>query len=164
MALAIYRETSPGIYEKISKVGEVLDKFPIISTHDGETGDSVEFKLYVKSDDYKVYYTSITAYPENLTSTNYINGTSTGWGIKMRIGSLQPTQAEWENISYASTISIPNIGTAPTVDTSGSGDTNTAEPFWIRIECPANSPVRDKEATSITLSYTENLIETAHWI
>lgn len=152
MALAIYKETFPGSYTEISKVGELLNKFPIITTHDGEDGDSLEFKLYIRSDDSRVYYTSITAYPENLTSENYIDGSTTGWGIKLREGSKQPTQSEWENISYGNTVSFSQIGN------SGFGDANTYVPMWIRIECPANSPIKEKEATSITLSYTENLI------
>jgi len=152
VALAIYQEKSTGVYEKISLVSETVDKMPITTVHNGETGDSVELKLYVRADDTKVYYSSITAYPENLTATNYINGTSTGWGIKMRVGGIQPTPSEWEKISYGNTISFSNIGT------SSIGNISTFLPFWVRIECPSNSPIRVKEGTSITLSYTENLI------
>lgn len=157
MALAVYKETVPGFYKEITKVTDELENFPIITVHDGKVGDSVELKLYVRADDIKVYYSSITAYPENLGSTNYLDGTSTGWGMKLRAGYLQPTESEWEDIAYGNTITLDNIGN------STSGNTSVYLPFWVRVECPAHSPIREKEATCITLSYTENLIEAEHW-
>lgn len=157
MALNIYQQDRPGVYKKITKVSDTIEKNQIITTHDGKTGDSVELELHISADDIKVYYSSITLYPENLTSTNYINGTSTGWGIKLREGDNQPTQSEWENISYGNTISFSNIG-------SGTyGDTSTYLPFWVRIECPSYSVIRDKEVICLTISYIENLIEAEHW-
>lgn len=148
MTLDLYREISTGTYAVYGRDGVEDGLLPIISTHDGVLGETVEMKLFVRSDTATEYYRYITVTPVSKTSPSDVTGTDTGHGVKLRVGNTQPTEAEWDALDYASSIDIPNIGAL------GAGDSNTYEPFWYRIECPAGAPADNKENIVLRLSYT----------
>jgi len=151
MGLGIYREVSAGVYS-IYKVDGASDSLlPITTTHDGVLGEVVEVKLFIRNNNASEYYTDIELEPVSKTVPSDVIGTATGHGVKMRAGNTQPTEAEWDAIDYATTLSFSDIGS------SGSADTNTYLPFWYRIECPAGAPADNKENVVLRLYYTANV-------
>jgi hypothetical protein len=148
MALDIYREVSTGIYAVYGRDGVDDGLLPIITTHDGILGEVVEIKLFVRNDDPTEYYEGISVAPVSKTLPDDTIGTSSGHGVKLNLGSTQPTEAEWGAIDYGDSISLPDIGA------SGSGDTSTYLAFWYRVEVPAGTPADNKENIVLRLSYT----------
>ena len=150
MALAIYREVSPGIYARYRRRNTTDEELPITSTHDGVLGESVELKLFVRNDDAALYYTNVYVEPIALTSPSDITGIATGHGFKLKFttNGVQPTEGAWEATSYGNTIAIGNLGSF------GSPDLSTYLPFWCRIECPAGAPANNIENVVLRVSGT----------
>jgi len=148
MGLDIYREVSTGVYTIYGQDGVDDGLLPIVTTHDGILGETVEIKLFVRNDDSTEYYEGISVDPISKTSPDDTIGTATGHGVKLSLGSSQPTEAQWEAIDYSASIDVPNIGS------SGSGDISTYTAFWYRVEVPAGSPADNKENIVLRLSYT----------
>jgi hypothetical protein len=148
VALDLYREISTGAYS-IHKIDGASDNLlPITTTHDGVLGEVVEVKLFVRNDDVTEYYQNVVVLPVSKTTPDETIGTANGHGVKLRAGAVQPTEAEWDAIDYGSSISLSNIGSA------GSGDTSSYLPFWYRVEVPAGAPADNKENIVLRLSYT----------
>jgi hypothetical protein len=152
MALDIYREVSTGTYAVYGRDGVDDNLLPIITTHDGVLGEVVEVKLFVRNDDSSEYYRNITVTPVCKTSPDDTLGIVTGHGVKLNLGSDQPTEAEWEAIDYGQGISLEDIGA------SGSGDTSTYTAFWYRVEAPAGAPADNKENIVLRVSYTASAV------
>jgi hypothetical protein len=150
MGLDIYREVSTGVYAKHKQDSIDDGSLPITTTHDGVLGETVILKLFVRGDINTEWYEDISLIPISIVTPNEVDGTSTGYGVKLIAGDTEPTEAEWDATDYASSISLANIGTAI------AGDTNTYLPFWCRQECPAGVPADNRENTSLRLSYTAN--------
>lgn len=150
MALDIYREVSTGTYAVYGRDGIDDGLLPIVTTHDGVLGETVEVKLFVRNDDPTEYYTGVTVTPVCSTTPDETDGVSSGHGVKLSLGSTQPTEAQWGAIDYGVGISLSNIGA------SGAGDTYTYTAFWYRVEVPAGAPADNKENIVLRLSYTAN--------
>jgi hypothetical protein len=152
MSLDIYREVSTGVYTVYGQDGVDDGYLPIITTHDGVLGETVETKLFVRNDDLTEYYEDITVTPISKTVPDDTIGTASGHGVKLNLGNTQPTEAEWEAIDYGDPISLSDIGAA------GSGDISTYIAFWYRVEVPAGAPADNKENIILRLSYTANSV------
>lgn len=152
MALDIYREVSTGIYSVYGQYGVEDGLLPITTTHDGVLGEVVEMKLFIRNDDPTEYYENISVYPVSMTTPDDTIGTATGFGVKLNAGNIQPTEAEWDAIDYANTISLDNIGSV------GLGDTSTYLPFWFRMEVPSGASVNNKENIVLRVPYTASAI------
>ncbi len=148
MALDIYREVSTGAYSVYKIDGASNDLLPITTTHDGVLGEVVEIKLDVRNDSTLEYYQSISVLPVSKTTPDETTAIANGHGVKLFAGETQPTEAEWEAIDYGVAVSLANIGSA------GSGDTSTYLPFWYRVEVPASALADNKENLILRLSYT----------
>jgi hypothetical protein len=144
----IYEETTIGVFHKKSLYGASINISPIKVVCNGEDGEVRELRLFIRADNEKEYYSSITMTPASLVTPSYVDNTSTGWGVKLSATNLQPTESDWDGIDYANTITFDNIGT------SSAGDINTYLPFWVRIECPANASIGNIEDVVLTLNYT----------
>jgi len=146
MALAIYREVSAGVYARYRRRETGDESLPIISTHDGVLGESVELRLFLRNDDPNRYYSSTYVEPVALSTPSDVIGIATGHGFKLKATTHQPTEGTWESTNYGNTISLGNIGEV------GSGDTSTYLPFWCRIECPAGAPADNIENVVLRVS------------
>lgn len=152
MALAIYRETTTGVYAPILEKGSLDPYLPIITTHDGVLGEVCEVRLFVRNDDPAVYYTDISVIPVCTTTPSEVDGVSSGWSAKLILGSIQPTEAEWEATDHGNQIFLGDIGS------SGSGDTSTYSPFWYRISAPAGARASNRENIYLRLFSTANAV------
>ena len=156
MGLAIYDEDLAAIASLTNK---------IVTSHNGTLGESVDVKLYLRNDDAGLYYQSISLQVQDLTNVDDTQGPSgSGWGVRLSADARRPTPAEWEQIGFATTISMPDI-----VDLSSfnavtnvytAADTTTYSPFWIRVSVPGNTVSLIKEEISLLVGATERLINT----
>lgn len=143
MALKIYESASPGsAYSTDSSYSA-----PLSLSFDGINGGYKYVKLYLRNDDPTYYYTGITIQPVMLSGTSIIDGTN-GWSWKLKAGDTQPLEAEWDLLTDANSISMADLGS------SGTPDTNTYLPFWLRIEIPAGAEI--KAYQNVTLRKTAN--------
>jgi len=152
MALRIYREVSTGVYAVYGDYGADDGLLPVTSTHDGELGETVELKLFLRNGNDLEYYTNVTVTPESLTVPNDVIGTASGWGVKLKRGQNRPTEAEWDAIDYGAAITFPDFGSA------GNPDMTTYRAFWYRVECPAGASAQTKTNIVLTVSYTGNAV------
>lgn len=147
MGLLIYDTPEPSAYFS----ADGLFNNPLLNAFDGVLGGTVNRRLYVRNDDSAKSYTGITLAPVLIEGYNIING-SNGYGWKLMVGETQPLDEQWSLISFANTISIPNIGTALVSDTA------TYMPFWLRMIVPAESPVASYSNVKLRLNYTEIVV------
>lgn len=150
MGLDIYREVSSGIYAKYKQDGVEDGALPITTTHDGVLGESVILKLFVRSSTNTEWFEDISIQPISSVSPSEVDGSSSGFGVKLISGDSEPTEADWDATDYASQITLGDIGSAV------AGDINSYLPFWCRQECPAGTSADNKENTSLRLSYSAN--------
>ena len=148
--ISMYREVS-GSYEETKDYNVDDSKLPISTVHDGVLGETVETLLYVKNDDILVYYTDVKVTPVSKVTPSIVDGTSTGFGVKLSLGNTQPTEAEWAVVDYGNTIELDDLGSASAADLS-------ARPFWVRIEIPAGTSADNKEQSVLYLEYTEGVV------
>ena len=111
MGLDIYREVSTGAYAVYGRDSVDDGLLPIITTHDGVLGEVVETKLFVRNDNLAEYYEGVTITPVSKTLPDDTLGTASGHGVKLSLGSTQPTEGQWGAIDYGSSISLsdPNL-------------------------------------------------------
>jgi len=140
MALNLYIQTSFSNFSEIRKAYDSeSEDLPLITTHDGSLGEVVETMLFLRNNDPDEYYTGISVTAVCDTVPDDTIGTETGHGVKLRAGHSQPTEAEWECIDYANSITFDNIGGI------GSPDISSYFPFWYRVEVPPGTPADNKE-------------------
>jgi hypothetical protein len=144
--ISFYREISTGVYSEYSPYSK-YNTSAIESNYDGELGGSTEQKLFVRADDEVLRYRNIKVRAESLAQPDDVIGTSTGWGVKLKYGPVQPTEQQWEQIDYGNEIGIPQIGSI------GSADSDNYVPFWMRIDCPAGAPPQVKENIVLVISF-----------
>lgn len=153
MALKIYYRDNDQFIE-ISQNGTMTS--PLATIHDGKTGDVISSQLYLRNDDDTVWYSNIEVLPfdKNTGEINSgdVNYEDTGWGMKLSLGSIEPTETMWEDIDWGESILFSRIGN------SGSPDTAKYYPFWCLITCPPNHDAVTKENLSLRVEYTENAI------
>ena len=123
----------------------------LVTTHNGYTGGSSERVLYLKNDDAGLYYTHISVevvFPvfEKAADDLYTN---TGWSVKAKYGSEQPSEEEWNSINVNEAIQLPDIGG------DDNADTTTYHPIWIRVYCPGYTDPTIKKDVSLKISYIE---------
>lgn len=119
---------------------------PISTTHDGRIEQPRERLLYVRNDDPTKSYASVVVDFIDYTYPNDIEGAESGWSIKVKIGSLQPSETEWAAITAGDPLLIPEI---VGVD---------SEPFWYRIVSPRGLNVGLKLDIALQLDYIESTI------
>ena len=145
MALDIYSYATS--YTACDEYGDSPLVNPVKTTHDGVLGETRETILYVRNDNATYWYDNIS-----IEATSQSGAIPTGWVIKMRGGTTQPTEAEWDAIAVGNTIVIDDIGEA------GVADTTTYSPFWYRIEIPAGTTAQTRQVITLKLLYTENVV------
>ena len=148
MALSIYSNPTPG--DAFSKDDSFTK--PISITLDGTVNSVVVKKFYVRNDDATKYYSSITLQGVVEEGLDIISGAENGWNWKMISGDGEPIEEEWGLVSPGNSISLSDIGTSST------GDTTTYLPFWLRIESPRNAQVQSFQGSSLSITANENLV------
>lgn len=128
---------------------------PITSVHNGKTGDVVSDQLFIRNDNINAWYSNIVISSYDSTTAPGKDDTdydSTGWGIKLSDGEEEPTSSEWNNIQWANSIDMEDIGEP------GQGDSTTYFPFWRLITCPPHTDIQIKKNIFIRAEYTENVV------
>lgn len=154
MALEPYiYDSSISDYVKLSVDGSFGN--PLKTTHNGKYGDVVIVKVFLRNDDSAVYYKDISVYAQDSEGTGIYEDVSyneTGWGVKLKEGNTEPSQAEWDDILWANTISIPDLGSP------GTPDTSSYRPFWYLITCPPSSEAQNKKDIQLKVDYIEESV------
>lgn len=119
---------------------------PLRLALNGKNGDTVEQRAYIRNNNALYSYTGIEIEPVDSTGRNIVAGVD-GYGIKLKAGATQPTQSEWDTISYGDSVSMGDLT-----------NTSTFLPFWIRIDIPAGAEVESFEDVVFRVSATETLI------
>lgn len=147
MALSIYTEAdsstglSDGTYDK-----------PFAISFDGRSGGIKEVKLFLRNDDTGYFYTDITIGLDDEGVQSRVDGTVPGFTWKLRAGDVKPTTNEWLHIDPANEITMSDLGF------SGTPNTSTYLPFWVRIEVPRNVDVQAITTIKFVVTASENLI------
>jgi len=128
---------------------------PLKTAHDGKNGSTSVKKVFLRNTDDTKYYTDIRVFAKD-SDSDYIYEdivyNETGWGVKLSEGNSEPSDAEWEDISWGNAISIPNIGSAD------SGDQSTYRPFWALITCPPSAAAQNKKDIQLVVDYIERAV------
>lgn len=148
MALSIYETASPTA--NFSEGGTFTN--PIQQAFDGITGGVIERRYYVRNNAADNFYTVIQVQPVVISGTDIVTGPDDGFNWKLIAGDTQPLQAQWDLVTSGNLISLADIGS------SGSGDTTTFLPFWIRIEVPIGAAVTSFEGVQLQTTSTENTV------
>ena len=153
MGLQLFYKNSNDEFVAITSNRDLTSPLP--TTHDGKTGDEQTIQCYLRNDDVTKWFSNIVIRPVDLTDANPYGDTiftETGWGVKLSKGAEEPTKGEWEDIDYADSITMDDIG-------SDSGaDTATYFPFWYLITCPPNTNAVIKTDVVLNVAYTENAV------
>ena len=125
---------------------------PLVTTHNGFTGGEREMLIYLKNQHPEFYYSNVSL---TIEMPDLVEGevfSNSGWSIKIKYGSEQPTEKQWGDIMVNSEISIPDIGSqfAP--------DTDIYHPIWIRVFCPGHTTPDIKKDMSFKLKYFRKLV------
>lgn len=147
MGLKIYNTADPGASFSIG--GTFATPFSV--SFDGVFGGVRAVKRYVRNDDAGLYYTGIQVLPVMLSGASLIDGTD-GWSWKLKAGDTQPLESEWDIINDANTISLADLGSA------GTPDTSTYLPFWVRISIPEGASVESYQNIALRINSTGNSI------
>ena len=123
------------------------------SVHDGVAGSTSDKLLYVRNDDPLVYYTGITVQIEGEGEGVLAALVQDGWKIKFIAGSRRPTEAEWDRVVWGEPVSLNDIGTV------SSGDTSTYRDFWMRVEASGNQRAGVVSSLSIVVDAVESPVE-----
>lgn len=126
----------------------------LVTTHNGFTGESNEKLFYLRNTEANKYYENIkvsVVFPvaEKPADAFY---TTTGWSVKLKYGSEQPSEEEWAEINVNETLSIPAIGTSELADTT------SYKPIWVRVYCPGYTDPTIRTDISLNVSYKESVI------
>lgn len=126
----------------------------LVTTHNGFTGESNEKLFYLRNTEADKYYENIkisVVFPINEMPENAFY-TTTGWSIKLKYGSEQPSEEEWAEINVNEILNIPNIGTKMEADTT------SYKPVWVRVYCPGYTDPTIRTDISLSVSYKELVI------
>ena len=148
MALKIYESPDPSTSYSID--GAFTN--PINFTVDGTIATTLSRRLFVRNDDATKYYISIQIEPIVSTGLDIALGTVEGFGWKLKEGDTTPLEAEWDLITPGNSISLSDLGS------SGTPDTTTYLPFWIRIYLPSHIDVQSFEGLSLEITATESAV------
>ena len=151
--LIMYRKDGD-VFNEITRSSDLTN--PVITVHDGQLGGIVTLQLYLKNDNSAMWYSNVTIQPVDLVDAYPYGDVAyeeTGWGVKLNEGSEEPTTAEWDDLAWGDTISMPNVGSAV------AANINTYFPFWYYITCPPNLDAITKMDIVLRTSWTENAVE-----
>jgi len=153
MGLKLYYKDS-GSFVEMSTGGDMTS--PLSTVHDGKTGEDVSVCLYIRNDDPLKWFSNIEVFPFDkavgLIGGGDVGYDDTGWGVKLSLGSVEPSAAEWDDIDWGESLLLSNIGS------SGSPDTTQYHPFWCLLSCPPNHKATTKENLSFRVEYTESAV------
>ena len=152
MGLKLYYKENDQFVE-ISSDGDLTN--PVVSIHNGKTGDTLTTQLYLRNDDSSLWFSNILIKPLDLEGADPYGDViynETGWGVKLSPGSDEPTSGEWEDILWGNEISMSNVAS------DGTPDTTTYYPFWRLETCPPNTEAQIKVDIVINVNYTENAV------
>jgi len=137
----------------ITESGDI--ESPLLTIHDGKTGDTLTVAVYLRNDDAAKWFSNIRINPVDLVDANPYGDivySETGWGIKLSQGAEEPSVGEWDDIDWGDTISMADVGSDSTEDVA------TYYPFWYLITCPPNTNAKIKTDIVLNVSYTENSV------
>lgn len=126
----------------------------LVTAHNGYTGGSYEKVFYIKNNNNTKFYTDISVlivFPPSEKPAPDLY-TKTGWSVKAKYGSEQPSEEEWSSINVNASLNIPDIGKV------GLSDTTTHHPIWVRVYCPGYTDPTIKDDVSIQISYIKKEI------
>ena len=125
---------------------------PLVTKHNGFTGGEDEVLIHLKNQHAEFYYHDVSLQVEMPDLVEGEIFSNSGWSIKLKYGSEQPTEKEWGDIIVNNTISIPDIGStfAP--------DTDTYHPIWIRVFCPGHTTPNIKKDMNFVLMFFRKLV------
>jgi hypothetical protein len=144
MGLLIYETVDPSA---AFSIGNDYSN-PIAHSFDGVTGAVLIRRFFVRNDDPTKSYLDIQIQPIYVNGDNIIDGTG-GFSWKLISGDQEPLKEQWELVSPANLVDIPDIGTGV------SSDIATYEPFWLRIEVPQGASVKSHEGIKLRVIATE---------
>jgi hypothetical protein len=129
---------------------------PLATVHDGKTGDVISTQVFVRNDDSDLWFSNIEVLPidlgEGVAEEGDVSYEDTGWGVKLAVGTEEPTLSMWEDIDWGNTISFSSIGSSVVADTT------TYNSFWYMISCPPNTDAQNKDNIVLRVEYTENAV------
>ena len=122
------------IYKDADALQELLGN-QILTTHNGFTGESSVFKVYLKNDESTKTYNNVNVSLE-------IHESLDGWQSKVLKGSGEPSEQEWEEASGSVQFDIDN--------------TTIIHEISFRLACPAGETSEYyKDKVSIKVTATE---------
>lgn len=124
----------------------------LTTTHNGFTGGQFETLIYVKNNNAGYYYENIEVSVEmdDLDEGNIFS--NSGWSIKLKSTSEQPTEKQWGDILVNSNASLGDIGTSSTPDTT------TMRPVWVRVFCPGHTNAQIRKEMRLKLKYYKKVV------
>ena len=125
------------IYKDADALQELLGN-QILTTHNGFTGESSVFKVYLKNDDANKTYNNVNVRLE-------IHESLQGWQSKVLKGSEEPSEEEWDSASDSVQFDI--------------NDTTTIYEISFRLACPAGETseyYQDKVSIKVTATEINN--------
>jgi len=125
------------IYKDAEALQELLNN-QILTTHNGFTGESSVFKVYLKNDDSTKTYNNVNVRLE-------IHESLQGWQSKVLKGSGEPSEQEWEEASGSVLFNINNATTIYEIS--------------FRLACPAGETseyYQDKVSIKVTATEIDN--------
>lgn len=126
---------------------------PARTNYDGRLGGAQEFLIFVRNNDASKYYTDVQLSIVETTPDDSVGPYGdTGWSIKLLYGTRQPTEAEWDSAPNDPLLVLPDIGE------SGSANTATYFPVWVRIYAPGGIAAQLRSGQEIQLQAIEETV------
>ena len=132
------------------------DKNPIssafVTEHNGFTGGQEEFLFYFKNQYPEFYYENIQVIvkmPDLDTGGIF---SESGWSVKIKYGSEQPTEKQWGDILINNSLTIPSIGSSVVANTE------SLFPVWVRVFCPGHTSPQYKKDIKLDLKYYKKMV------
>lgn len=127
---------------------------PFVTEHNGFTGGQQEFVFYFKNQFPEFYYENIRLKVEMADLELGSVFSESGWSVKLKFGSEQPTEKEWGDVIVNNEITLP-------VDIGSSEVANTESlfPVWVRVFCPGHTDPQYKTDINLSLKYFKKLVD-----
>ena len=126
---------------------------PFVTEHNGFTGGQHEFVFYFKNQFPEFYYENIRLRVEMPDLTIGDIFSESGWSVKIKFGSEQPTEKEWGDVIVNNEITLPeNIGSFEVANTE------SLFPVWVRVFCPGHTDPQYKTDISLNLKYYKKIV------
>lgn len=127
---------------------------PFVTEHNGFTGGQQEFVFYFKNQFPEFYYENIRLKVEMADLELGSIFSESGWSVKLKFGSEQPTEKEWGDVIVNNEITLPvNIGSSEVANTE------SLFPVWVRVFCPGHTDPQYKTDINLSLKYFKKLVD-----